>query len=91
MWDLVFLGTLHKGARLTVFGKMMSLLGYWKSSSTSLLEVAELKSTSNQTLHEDFMTFLRGACSTTNTLCVFEAIKESLFSIPIMHVGAYLP
>jgi len=68
---------------------MISLFGHWKGSNTSLLEVVEPKSTTNQDLHESFMRFLRGGCKTENTICVFETVKESLFGFPIMHVSAY--
>ncbi|OCL09943.1 hypothetical protein AOQ84DRAFT_290259 [Glonium stellatum] len=66
----VFSGTPHKGARLTAAGRIISLLGFWKGSSTSLLEVIEPRSTINEVLHEQFMKSLRGNCGTTNIVCV---------------------
>ena len=84
----IFLGTPHKGTKLTIIGKMISLFGHWKGSNTSLLEIVEPKSTVNQNLHESFMRVLRRGCGTENTVCVFEAVKESLFGFPIMHVSA---
>lgn len=83
----IFLGTPHKGARLTTVGKIISLLGYWKGSSASLLEITEPKSAVNRQLHDSFMKYLGGNCGAGNTVCVFEAVKESLFGIPIMHVS----
>ncbi|KAF7511626.1 hypothetical protein GJ744_003789 [Endocarpon pusillum] len=68
---------------------MISLFGHWKGASTSLLEIVEPKSIINQGLHESFMRFLRGGCEAANTVCVFEAERESLFGFPIMHVSAY--
>jgi hypothetical protein len=85
----IFLGTPHRGAQLTIVGKMISLFGHWKGSSTSLLDIIEPKSIINQNLHESFMRFLRGGCGTENTICVFEAVKESLFGFPIIHVSAH--
>ena len=85
----IFLGTPHRGTQLTVVRKVISLLGHWNGSSTSLLEITEPKSIANQGLHVSFMRFLRGSCGTANTVCVFEAVKESLFGFPITHVGAY--
>ncbi|KAH0538071.1 hypothetical protein FGG08_005333 [Glutinoglossum americanum] len=82
----VFLGTPHKGAQLTTVGKMISLFGHWQGSSTSLLEITEPKSIINRELHESFMQFLGRSCGTADTVCAFEAVKESLFGFPIMHV-----
>ena len=65
----------------------MSLFGYWKGSSTSLLELIDSKSYVNQELHRSFMQFLIEGCGTQNTICVFEAVKESLFGFPITHVS----
>lgn len=83
----IFLGTPHKGAQLTMFGKLISLFGYWKGSSTTLLEVIEPDSTVNENLHDSFMAFLSQDCGVTNTVCVFEAVKESFFGFPITHVS----
>lgn len=82
----IFLGTPHKGARLTVVGKLLSLLGYWRGSSTSLLDILEPESIENKGLHRSFMKFLREDERLKKTLCVFEAVKESVFGIPLMHV-----
>lgn len=84
----IFLGTPHKGARLTMFGKMISLFGHWKGSSTTLLEVIEPGSTVNEGLHKSFMEFLIQGCGATNTVCVFEAVKESFFGFPITNVSS---
>lgn len=86
---IIFLGTPHKGAQLTIVGKMVSLFGYWTGASTNLLAIVEPKSIINQGLHESFMKFLTTGCGTVNTVCVFEAERESLFGFPIMHVSAF--
>jgi len=83
----IFLGTPHKGAQLTIIGELISLFRHWKGSSTSLLEIVKPKSIVNEGLHESFMRYLSGACGTTRTVCVFEAVKESLFGFPITHVS----
>lgn len=85
----VFLGTPHKGTSLTIAGKLLSLLGYWKGSSTSLLDLLEPDSRENEELHDDFMSFLRGQDRLKRTLCVFEAVKESIFGVPLMHVRSH--
>ncbi|RDW87439.1 hypothetical protein BP5796_03133 [Coleophoma crateriformis] len=82
----IFLGTPHKGARLTTIGKRISLLGYWKGSSTKLLENIEPDSEVNRLLHEKFMNFLKSSCRVENTLCVFEAVKEFLYGFQVTHV-----
>ena len=64
---------------------MISLLGYWRGSSTNLLEP---ESAINQGLHEDFINFLRTEPTTANTVCVFEAVKELILGIPIMYISA---
>jgi hypothetical protein len=66
----------------------MSLLSFWVGSSTSLLEISDSESIINQSLHESFMLFLEKSCRTENTVCVFEAIKETLFGFTLAHVSA---
>jgi hypothetical protein len=82
----IFLGTPHKGARLTILGKVLSLLAYWRGSSTSLLDILEPESRENKDLHESFMMFLRDQDRLKRTLSVFEAVKESIYGVPLMHV-----
>lgn len=36
------------------------------------------------------MGFLRESCGTKNTVCVFEAVKESLLGFPLMPVSAVI-
>ena len=67
----------------------MSLFGFWSGSSTSLLEVTKPESATNQSLHNDFMSYLQSDGPTTkNTVCVFEAIKQMFWGIPIINVRA---
>ncbi|RDW73350.1 hypothetical protein BP6252_07257 [Coleophoma cylindrospora] len=82
----IFLGTPHKGSRLTAIGKRISLLGYWKGSSTNLLDNIEPESEVNRQLHEKFMNFLKNSCRVENTLCIFEAVKEFLYGFQVTHV-----
>ncbi|KAI9736709.1 MAG: hypothetical protein M1834_000913 [Cirrosporium novae-zelandiae] len=81
----LFLGTSHNGTKLTAVGKMVSLLGYWKGSSTSLLELFEPGSTINEELHNDFMKFLAKDNIIERTICILESVKESLYGFPFMH------
>lgn len=82
----IFLGTPHKGSNLTTAGKLISLRGYWKGSSTSLLDIIEPGSVINR-LHDNFMVFLSTLCGVSNTVCVFEAAKKSFYGLPITHVS----
>lgn len=70
----------------------MSLFGFWSGSSTDLLEVTKAESASNQSLHDDFMSYLRSdGPKTENTVCVFEAVKQRFWGIPIINVRAIVP
>ncbi|KAF8523952.1 hypothetical protein BU17DRAFT_85441 [Hysterangium stoloniferum] len=83
----IFLGTPHKGARVTWIGKLISVFGFWNGSSTTLLEDLESGSPTNWKMHQEFTTFLtREGCGLTHTLCVFEAVQESFYGISITHV-----
>ena len=84
----IFLGTPHKGARLTVQGRLKSLFGFWRGSSTNLLEIIGPGSALNQELHNSFMKYLQTGPGTKNIVCVFEAVKESIWGMPITHVSA---
>ncbi len=66
----------------------MSLLDFWKGSSTNLLDVVKPSSAINQGVHDDFIKFLGSGPRAENTVCVFEAVKESILSMSIMHVSA---
>ena len=83
----IFLGTPHKGSHLTSFGLMQSAFTYWMGSSTSLLEVVKPGSQVNKQLHDHFMSLLTGeGPGVQNTVCVFETLKEAVFSFPILTV-----
>ena len=84
----IFLGTPHKGARLTIQGRLKSLFGFWKGSSTNFLEIIGPGSALNQELHISFMKYLQTGPGTENTVCVFEAVKESIWGMPVTHVSA---
>ena len=87
----IFLGTPHEGARIALLGQIWSLLSFWRSSSTVLLEVTKPDSAINQNMHDDFMGYLRSdGPGTNNTLCVFEAVKQKFWRMPIIHVGALI-
>lgn len=83
----IFLGTPHKGAHMTFLGRLMSLFGHWTGGSTSLLEVVRPHSNLNESLHRDFMHYLRGHCGVQNTVCVFETVSEAIFGFPVMQVS----
>lgn len=80
---VIFLGTPHRGAQITILGKMSSLLGFWKGSSTSLLEVIEPKSTINEGMHDSFMDFVKEHGRVEDIVCVFEAEPESWLGFPV--------
>ncbi|PWY83619.1 hypothetical protein BO70DRAFT_379376 [Aspergillus heteromorphus CBS 117.55] len=82
----IFLGVPHKGSSFTVAGEIVSLLGHWKGSTVRLFEVMKLGSELNTRLHRDFMSTLERGCGLQNTVCVFEAVKESVFGVPLTHV-----
>ena len=65
----------------------MTLIGYWKGSSTILLDVTEPGSAVNKSVHQQFMTYLRNQNKIARTLCVFEAVKMSIWGLPIMNVS----
>ncbi|KAI9857892.1 MAG: hypothetical protein M1813_008007 [Trichoglossum hirsutum] len=79
---IIFMGTPHKGSRLTVFGRLLSVFGHFMGSSTHLLEVIQPSSAVNKDLHTSF---LRGYDIKT-MVCIFEAVRESFLGFPIMHV-----
>ncbi|KAI9737337.1 MAG: hypothetical protein M1834_009491 [Cirrosporium novae-zelandiae] len=74
-----FLGTPHKGSRLTVLGKICCLFGYYAGSSSHLLETIEPGSQMNRRLHHDFITQYRSS----EIVCFHGTVLESLFGIPI--------
>ncbi len=78
----------RNSAGSAVAGKIMSLLDFWKGSSTNLLDVVKPSSAINQGVHDDFIKFLGSGPRAENTVCVFEAVKESILSMSIMHVSA---
>ena len=88
---LIFLGTPHKGAHLTFFGRVMSLFGHWTGASTSLLEVVRPHSNLNESLHRSFMRYLAGHCGPQNTVCVFETVSEAILGFPVIQVSAASP
>jgi hypothetical protein len=87
----IFLGTPHKVAHLTFFGRVMSLFGHWTGASTSLLEVVRPNSNLNESLHRSFMRYLAGHCGPQNTVCVFETVSEAIFGFPVIQVSAASP
>ena len=87
----VFLGTPHKGARIALLGEIWSLLSFWRGSSTVLLKTTKPDSATNENLHHHFMSYLRSdGPGTNNTLCVFEAVKQQIWRMPVIHVGAVI-
>ena len=89
MKGFIFLGTPHKGSQLTAVGNMISILGYWKDSSTILLDIVKPESQVNERLHYAFTCLLREGCGVANTVCVFETVKEAVHGFPITHVRPY--
>ncbi|CAG8078910.1 unnamed protein product [Penicillium salamii] len=82
----IFLGTPHKGSRLTPIGEIISLLGYWRGSDTSLLRIVRRGSEVNTQLHEQFKSFLRDTRMFERTVCVFETEKETIWGLSLTHV-----
>ena len=91
-YGFVFLGTPHKGARIALAGRIKSLFGFWRGSSTSLLEITEPGSAINESLHNQFMKYLESeGPKLSNTVCVFEAVKQEIFRMPIINVSVIVP
>ena len=65
----------------------MTLIGFWRGSSTTLLDVAEPGSAVNKSVHQQFMTYVHNQNMITRLLCVFEAVKMSIWGLPIMNVS----
>ena len=68
----------------------MTLIGFWKGSSTTLLDFTEPGSAVNKSVHQDFMTYLHSYNKIASTLCAFEAVKMSIWGMPIMNVSTVL-
>jgi len=84
----VFLGTPHKGSRITMIGNFVSMLGYWQGSSTNLLESMKTGSGSNAALHDRFLKIIADRDMTKNILCAFETVKESVLGrLSVMQVS----
>jgi hypothetical protein len=80
----VFLGTPHLGSELTIFAKILSLLGYWQGASTALLEVIDPKSLENKILHEEFLAQFEHR----EMVNFYEVQPENAGPFPIMNVGS---
>ncbi len=86
---IIFLGTPHKGSRLTRFGIFLSYFSYWSGSRSSLLDVIQTKSTQNTILYDKFMDlrqqhdFLKYKNS---IVCCFEAVRDSFLGFATTHV-----
>ncbi|KAF6238464.1 hypothetical protein HO173_003431 [Letharia columbiana] len=83
-YGFIFLGTPHKGASIAPAGRILSLFGSWKGSSTSLLEYLKPGSQINNGLHQAFLTYLDRKIK--RTVCVYEAVKQAFYRMPIIHV-----
>lgn len=87
----VFLGTPHRGSKLTHIGEMISLFGYWRGSDTALLKVMKVGSDASNDLYDRIHSFIYEKDMSRKTLCVFEAEREFLWGIPITHVSFQIP
>lgn len=83
----IFLGTPHRGSKLTYFARVIPLLTYWHGSSTRLLEFMEPRSEANWTLHQNFTSATKNG---PGILCVSEALPETFkflyWSFPLTEV-----
>lgn len=70
-----------------MFGKVLSLFGYWTGSNMTSLDFVQSGSSANELLHRSFMRALQSSCRVENTLCVFEAVPNSIFGYPIGEVS----
>jgi hypothetical protein len=85
----VFLGTPHRGSKLTPIGEMISLLGYWRGSHTTLLKAMRIGSKENDELHDHIFSFIRKREMFDATLCIVETESEKIWGLPITHVSFY--
>lgn len=80
----IFIGTPHMGSKLTIFGKLLSLLNYWQGSNTTLLQVVDPDSSENAALHDAFM---RSHGSSKPLVNFFEVRPERFGPFPIIQVS----
>lgn len=87
---LVFLGTPHHGADITLFARILPLVTQWHGSRRELIEFMRPGSIPNSTLHNEFIS----AASPQGILCVAEGLPESFhflwWSLPLTEVGCAL-
>lgn len=81
---IIFLGTPHKGSRLTLCGKVLSLFGHFMGASTHLLDIIQPGSSVNSELHSSFLRDYDHRIM----VCMFETLPESFWGYPLMHVSA---
>jgi hypothetical protein len=80
----IFLGTPHFGSELTIFAKLLSLLGYWQGASTALLEVIDPSSLENKFLDENF----QNCFGEREMVNFFEVQPENFGRFTFMNVGS---
>lgn len=81
----IFLGTPHKGSPLTAAATLLSLLGHWTGSSTTLLHAIEPGSQENAALHDSFKEKYSGMHN--RLVNVYEAKPEYLGPFSLIPVS----
>lgn len=82
----IFLGTPHRGSPLAFVGILISLLGYWSGSKTTLLEAIQPRSRENKDLHASFIKSYPHISE--KLVNFFEVVPEYLGPFPLTLVGA---
>jgi hypothetical protein len=68
---------------MSLFGKLVSLLGHWRGSSIDLLEILQPGSKNLKEIHGGFLR----AFGDKDIVNFYETIPEKIFGIPIMSVS----
>lgn len=92
----IFLGTPHRGARLTALGKLAGLCSYWQGRSSYWSDVLQPGSFLLEDLQRGFVQVARGkgrgvGPMSRSVLGVFEARRERLLGLPVTRVSQSCP
>ncbi|KAF8423046.1 hypothetical protein EV426DRAFT_669209, partial [Tirmania nivea] len=74
----IFLGTPHKGAKISRIGRIVALTSYWLGSSIKLLDLLDAASIHNQEIGQDYLQISAGL----RHIDFYEMLSEQTFGIP---------